>query len=66
MMSKRPTALITGASGGLGAEVAREGYRAMRAGKAVCLQGALTKAMSIGSRLVPRSIARKLAKRMNR
>lgn len=48
------------------AEVARDGYKAMRAGKAVCLQGAFTKAMSFGSRLVPRSIARKVAMRMNR
>lgn len=47
-------------------EVARDGYKAMRAGKAVCLQGAFTKAMAFGSRLAPRSIARKLAMRMNR
>ena len=35
-------------------------------GKAVCLQGAFTKAMSLGARLVPRSVARKMAMRMNR
>ena len=48
------------------AEVARDGVKAMRAGKAVCLQGAFTKAMAFGSRLVPRAIARKAAMRMNR
>ncbi|MBP3893354.1 MAG: SDR family oxidoreductase [Atopobiaceae bacterium] len=47
-------------------EVARDGYRAMRAGKAVCLQGAFTKVMAFGSRLVPRSVACKIALRMNR
>ena len=46
--------------------VARDGCKAMRAGKAVCLQGAFTKAMAVGSRLVPRAIARKVAMRMNR
>ena len=39
---------------------------AIRAGKAVCLQGAFTKVMAFGSRLVPRSVARKMAMRMNR
>ena len=48
------------------AEVARDGFKAMRGGKTVCLQGAFTKAMAFGSRLVPRSIARKVAMRMNR
>lgn len=48
------------------AEVAREGCTAMFAGRVVCLQGAFTKAMAVGSRLVPRSIARKFAKHMNR
>lgn len=48
------------------ATVARDGYRAMRAGKTVCLQGAFTKAMALGSRLVPRALARKVAMRMNR
>lgn len=48
------------------AKVARDGYEAMRKGKAVCLQGAFTKAMALGSRLVPRAVARKLALRMNR
>ncbi len=47
------------------AEVARDGFKAMRAGKAVCLQGAFTKAMAFGSRFVPRFIARKMAMRMN-
>ena len=47
------------------AEVARDGFKAMRAGKAVCLQGPFTKAMAFGSRLVPRSIARKMAMKMN-
>ena len=48
------------------AEVARDGYKAMRAGKAVCLQGFFTKTMALGLRLVPRSLARKVAMRMNR
>lgn len=48
------------------ADVARDGWAAMRKGKAVCLQGAFTKAMALGSRLVPRSVARKLAMRINR
>lgn len=48
------------------AKVARDGYEAMRAGKVVCLQGAFTKAMAFGSRLVPRFVARRVAMRMNR
>ena len=48
------------------AEVARDGYKAMRAGRAICLQGAFAKAMAVGSRLVPRAIARRVAMRMNR
>ncbi len=41
-------------------------YAAMKRGKAVCLQGAFTKAMAFGSRLVPRAVARRIAMRMNR
>lgn len=48
------------------ADVARDGYHALRAGKAVCLQGAFTKAMAFGARLVPRAVARKIALHMNR
>ena len=48
------------------ADVARHGIAAMRAGKAICLEGMFTKVMAVGSRLVPRAIARKLAMRMNR
>ena len=48
------------------ADVARDGYAAMRKGKAICLQGAFTKTMAIGSRFVPRAVARKIALRMNR
>lgn len=48
------------------AEVARDGCKAMHAGKAICLQGVFTKAMAFGSRLVPRALARKVAMRMNR
>ena len=48
------------------ADVARDGYDAMKKGKAVCLQGAFTKAMAFGSRLVPRSVARRIAMCMNR
>ena len=51
---------------GSAVEVAQDGFKAMRVGKAVCLQGAFTKAMAFGSRLVPRSIARKVAMKMNR
>lgn len=47
-------------------KVARDGCAAMRAGKAVCLQGAFTKVMAFGSRLVPRTLARKIARHMNR
>ena len=48
------------------ADVARDGVAAMLAGKAICLQGASTKVMAVGSRFVPRAFARKLAMRMNR
>lgn len=72
-MNARPTALVTGASGGLGTEIARVLVRecfdpllVARSERAVCLRGAFTKAMAFGSRLVPRSVARKVAMRMNR
>lgn len=48
------------------AQVARDGYAALRKGKAICLQSAFTKVMACGSRFVPRAVARKLALNMNR
>ena len=48
------------------ATVARDGYEAMCKGKAICLQGAFTKVMAFGSRLVPRVVGRRIARRMNR
>ena len=48
------------------AKVARDGCKAMRTGKAICLQGAFTKAAALGSRLAPRAVTRRVAMRMNR
>lgn len=47
-------------------EVARDGMAAMMKGKVLCYQGSFTKCMSVMCRLVPRSIARKFAAKMNR
>ena len=46
-------------------KVAKAGYIAMMRGQAVSYHGAFTKAMNIGSRLVPRSVSRKFARKMN-
>lgn len=46
-------------------DVAKAGVRAMEKGKVLCYQGAFTKAMSFGVRLIPRSIARRFARKMN-
>ena len=46
-------------------DVAKAGIRALRLGKVLCYQGAFTKWMGFLSRIVPRSITRKYAKRMN-
>ena len=46
-------------------EVAKAGFIAMMRGQAVSYHGAFTKAMNIGSRLVPRSVSRKFARKMN-
>lgn len=48
------------------ATVARRGCEAMMNGKAVSLQGAITKRLAFAVRFVPRSVARKFAARMNR
>lgn len=48
------------------AGVARNGVAAMLKGKAVCLQGAITKRLAVAVRLAPRCIVRKSAARMNR
>ncbi|ACV22874.1 Serine 3-dehydrogenase [Slackia heliotrinireducens] len=48
------------------ATVAKRGCEAMLKGKAVSMQGAVTKRLAFASRLVPRSVARKFAMRMNR
>ncbi len=45
--------------------VARDGMKAMHQGKVLCYQGAFTKLMSIGSRLAPRYLTRKIARKMN-
>lgn len=47
------------------AEVAASGIRAMEKGKVLIYQGAFTKLMSIGTRIAPRSLTRKLARNMN-
>ena len=47
-------------------DVARAGYRAMQKGKVLYYHGAFTKCMNIGARLLPRSISRKFAAKMNR
>ena len=46
-------------------KVAKAGYIAMMRGQAVSYHGAFTKAMNIGSRLVPRSVSRKFARKIN-
>lgn len=46
-------------------DVAKAGLRALRRGKALCYQGGFTRRMGFLCRLVPRSAARKFAKKMN-
>lgn len=46
-------------------DVAKAGLRALRLGKALCYQGAFTKCMSFLARLVPRSVTRKFAAKMD-
>ena len=46
-------------------DVAKAGLRALRLGKVLCYHGAFTKCMSFLSRLVPRSVTRKYAGRMD-
>lgn len=46
-------------------EVAREGYEGFRKGKAVVIPGKLAKSVPIMERFVPRSIARKIAAKLN-
>lgn len=47
-------------------EVAEAGYAAMQKGKVLCCHGAFTKCMNLCARLVPRSVSRKYAEKMNR
>lgn len=47
-------------------EVAKAGYEAMLRGKVLRYPSAFTKLMNIGARLLPRSVARKYATKMNR
>lgn len=47
-------------------DVARAGLRALQRGRALCYPGAFPKAMGFLSRLVPRSVTRRFAERMNR
>lgn len=47
-------------------DVAKAGLRALRLGKVLCYQGAFTKCMGFLSRLVPRSVTRRYAARMDR
>ena len=46
-------------------DVAKAGLRALRLGKVLCYQGSFTKWMGFLCRIVPRSITRRFAKRMN-
>ena len=46
-------------------DVARASLRALSRGKALCYQGAFTKCMNLLSRLMPRSVTRKYAARMD-
>lgn len=46
-------------------DVAKAGIRALRLGKVLCYQGTFTKCMSFLSRLVPRSVTRKYAGKMD-
>lgn len=47
------------------ADVAADGIRAMEHGQVLCYQGLFTKFMNIGARLLPRTLTRKFAKKMN-
>ncbi len=47
------------------ASVAEAGIRAMEKGKVLLYQGPFTKLMGFGVRIVPRSVARKFALKMN-
>ena len=46
-------------------DVARAGLRAMQKGKVLCYQGSFTKCMGFFCRILPRSVTRKYARRMN-
>lgn len=45
--------------------VAKAGIRAMEKGSVLLYQGAFTKLMNVGSRIAPRGITRKFARKMN-
>ena len=47
-------------------DVAKVGFRALRRGKALCYQGSFTKWMGFLCRLVPRSVTRKYAAKMDK
>lgn len=47
------------------AEVAKSGIKAMEKGKVLLYQGTFTKLMSFGTRIAPRYLTRKLARKMN-
>jgi hypothetical protein len=61
-MSKH-TAMFRKAAGAAG--VAEAGIRAMEKGKILLYQGGFTKLAGIGTRIAPRSLTRKLARKMN-
>ena len=46
-------------------DVAKAGIKALEKGKVLCYPGAFVKTMNILSRLAPRSVTRKAARRMN-
>ena len=46
-------------------DVAKAGLRALQRGRALCYPGAFPKTMGFLSRLVPRSMTRRFAERMN-
>ncbi len=46
-------------------DVALAGYKAMMKGQVLCYYGLSSKLINLGVRLVPRSVARKMAKKVN-
>lgn len=64
------TALVTGASAGirraLAEEVARVGYRGLANGEVIVVPGTSNELTRLVAKLLPSSVARRLAMRMNR